>query len=118
MENTISKTNDQLSVDIQMKMRLAFELKQQFDELDAIIRDALKTAMIEHGIKSIKTDEFNVTLASRATYKCTGDIPADFQKISLDTARVGTYDKLNGELPDGIVKNEIQYIAYKNKVAQ
>ena len=101
--------------EIEKKILTAIELKKELEQYEKDIKDQLTQAMIEHDVYSIKSDKYSVTLATRQTFKATGDIPQEYQKVSLDTAKVGSDFKLYGELPDGITKSETKYITWRSK---
>lgn len=101
--------------EIEKKILTAIELKKELEQYEKEIKEQLTQAMIEHDVYSIKSDTYSVTLASRTTFKATGDIPSEFVKESLDTTKVGSYYKMYGELPDGIEKSETKYITWRAK---
>jgi hypothetical protein len=110
---TITKYN--VPAEIEKKILTAIELKKELERYEAEIKVALKDAMIENDIYSIKNDKYTVTLATRATYKEEDQIPFDFQKVALDTKKVGDYEKLYGEVPKGVKKSETKYITWRAK---
>lgn len=101
--------------EVEKKILTAIELKKELEQYEKDIKEQLTKAMIEHDVYSIKSDTYSVTLATRQTFKATGDIPKEYQKVSLDTAKVGSDFKLYGELPDGITKSETKYITWRAK---
>jgi len=110
---TLTKYN--VPAEVEKKIVTAIELKKELAKYEAEIKEALTEAMIANDIYSIKNDSYSVTLATRATYKASGDVPAEYSKLVLDTTKVGTFDKLYGEVPEGIEKSETKYITWRAK---
>jgi hypothetical protein len=101
--------------EVEKKILTAIELKKELAKYEAEIKEALTEAMIQNDIYSIKNDAYSVTLATRATYKPSGEFSDEFSKRVLDTTKVSAYEKLNGQMPDGVDKLETKYIMWKAK---
>ena len=109
---TLTKYN--VPAEVEKKILAAIELKKELAKYESEIKEELTKAMIDNDIYSIKNDHYSVTLATRTTYK--GEtLDPSFTKIVLDTAKVGTFEKLYGELPEGIEKSETKYITWRAK---
>jgi hypothetical protein len=100
--------------EVEQKILTAIELKKELEQYEVEIKEALMSAMEQNDIYSIKNDRYTVTLATRNNYKAS-EIPAEFQKIVLDTTKVATHDKLYGEVPKGIEKSQTKYITWRAK---
>jgi hypothetical protein len=108
-------TQNNVPAELNRKILTAIRLKKDLEQYESEIKAELTQAMIDNNLVSIKNDDYTVTLATRASYRAIGDIPAQFQKTVLDTTKVGTHAKLYGETPDGIEKNETKYIVWRSK---
>jgi hypothetical protein len=104
-----------ISAELQQKISYALELKKQIEAIDAEIRNELLENMAKHDIKKIDNELFSISLVSRNNYKAVDGIPADFAKLTLDTTKIGNYEKLNGEIPAGVKKTITNYIMYRAK---
>jgi hypothetical protein len=108
-------TKYKVPAEIEKKILTAIELKKELEQYEAEIKNALKEAMEAYDIVSVKNDKYSVTLATRKSYKAVGEIPKEFTKPTLDTTRVSTYVKLNGEVPEGIEESETKHITWRAK---
>jgi hypothetical protein len=108
-------TEYKVPAEIEKKILTAIELKKELEQYEAEIKNALKEAMETYNIVSVNNDRYSVTLASRKSYKVYGNIPKGFSKLTLDSGRVSTYVKLNGEVPEGIEESETKYITWRAK---
>jgi len=108
-------SKDNIPLEIEGKIIHAMALKKELEQYEKEIKDQLLEAMQDNNIVSIKNDNFIITLASRSSYKAFGEIPAQFAKTTLDTAKVSSHEKLYGELPAGINKSETKYITWRAK---
>lgn len=104
-----------LDQSIEKKIMTAIELKKELEAYEKEIKEALSQAMEAYDVDSIKTDTFTASRVTRSTYKATGEIPKQFQKVVLDTAKVGKSVALYGGVPEGIEKSETTYIAWRAK---
>lgn len=112
---TTAISNYTVPKEIEKKILTAIELKKELEQYEKDIKEQLTKAMIENDVYSIKNDTYSVTLATRTSFKAKGKIPKEYQKISLDTTKVGSDYKMYGELPDGIEKSETKYITWRAK---
>lgn len=110
---TLTKFN--VPAEVEKKILAAIELKKELAKYEQDIKAELTEAMIANDIYSIKNDSYTVTLATRSTYKPTGDIPAEYAKTVLDSTKIGVYDKLYGAVPNGIEKNQTTYLTWRAK---
>lgn len=101
--------------DIEKKILTAIELKKELEQYEKEIKEQLTQAMIDHDVYSIKSDTYSVTLATRNTFKAVGEIPEDYQKITLDTVKVGSDYKLYNELPENVELSTTRYITWRAK---
>lgn len=101
--------------EIEKKILTAIELKKELEQYEKDIKTALKEAMEAHDIYSIRNDVFTATLATRKTYKATGDIPTEFSKPSLDSSKVSKFVDLYGETPEGIEQSETKYVTWRQR---
>ena len=113
MDNQI--TPNSVPKAVEQKIKTAIELKKQLEQYEKEIKDELLQAMIDNNIKSIKNDSYSITLATRMSYKPTGDIPEGYSKTVLDTTKVSTHAKLYGVAPEGIEASESKYITWRAK---
>lgn len=110
-------TTNSLPAQIERKLLATIELQKQLAQAEADLKAELLEAMKEHDIVSIKSDSYTITRAKRSSYK--GDVnkvPTTMLKTSLDTAKVGQYEKLYGELPQGVSKTESEFVSWRSKV--
>lgn len=111
---TLTTTN--LPAEVERKLKAVISLQKQLKTMEAEVKAELHAAMKEHDIVSIKNDDYSVTLAKRPVYKGNlSQVPVDMLKTSLDTAKVGTFEKLYGQLPQGVTKTETEYIMWRSK---
>ena len=101
--------------EIEKKILTAIELKKELKKYEKEIKDQLQKAMIENDVHSITNDLYYVTLASKKTFKATGNVPEEYQKVVLNTTKVGDEYKLYGELPDGVELKETKYIVWDKR---
>lgn len=109
-------TTNSLPAEVEKKLIATIELQKQLDKMESELKAELLEAMQEHDIISIKNDQYTISRAKRASYK--GDInsvPVDMLKTSLDTTKIGNFERLYGELPKGVTKSETEYIAWRVK---
>lgn len=108
-------TKYKVPAEIEQKIKTAIELKKELERYETEIKDALKKAMIEHDVLSIKNESYTITLATRKKYESTAQIPDEFKKEVLDTTKVANYEKLYGVIPENIKKTETKYITWRSK---
>ena len=108
----ISKNN--IPQEVEKMITTAVALKKQLKEYEDNIKSAMLEGMIKNNIKSIKNENYTISLVTRKNYKVEGDIPQEFSKEILDTSKVSSYTKLYGKLPESINESEIQYITWRS----
>jgi len=108
-------TKNTVPAEVERKILCAIELKKELAKYEEEIKEELFKAMKDHNIISIKNDAYSVTLATRTTYKASGEVPSDFAKTVLDTTKVSTHAKLYGEVPAGIETNTTEYLTWRAK---
>lgn len=86
-------------------------LEAQKKEAEKMILEA----MVNNGVQKVSGDWGYITLATRKTFKQTGDVQPKFLKKALDTTKVNAHYTLKGELPAGVELNETQYLTKKIK---
>ena len=109
-------TTTSLPAEVERKLIATIELQKQLDKMESELKSELLEAMKQHDIVSIKNENFTISLVTRASYK--GDInsvPVDMLKTSLDTTKVGNFEKLYGQLPTGVDKSETEYVMWRTK---
>jgi len=109
-------TTNSLPAQIERKLLATIELQKQLEQAEADLKAELLEAMKEHDIVSIKSDSYTITRAKRSSYK--GDVnkvPTTMLKTTLDTTKIGQYEKLYGIVPDGIDKVETEYVMWRSK---
>lgn len=113
----MSITTFNVPAEIEKKILCAISLKKELEQYEREIKDALKEAMEQNNIKSIKNENYNVSLVERTTYSPQDKaiLPAAFTKTVLDTTKVGTYVKLNGILPTGVVSSTTSSVRWEAK---
>jgi len=104
-----------VSSELQKKILTAIELKKELEIYEKEIKDALKLAMEEYEVDSIKTEDFTASMVTRTTYSASGEIPKNFQKVVLDTKKVADSVLLYGGVPDGIEAKRTKYISWRAK---
>jgi len=115
-EHMTNLTTTSLPAEVERKLIATIELQKQLNKMESELKTELLEAMKQHDIVSIKNDNFTISLVTRASYK--GDInsvPVDMLKTSLDTTKVGNYEKLYGQLPTGVDKSETEYVMWRTK---
>lgn len=110
---TLTKFN--VPQEVEKKILIAIELKKELERYEHEIKEELTEAMEANNIYSIKNDSYTVTLATRKSYKTQDEVPAEFAKSVLDTAKVSAHIKLHGELPEGVSESETKYITWRAK---
>lgn len=102
---------------IERKILKAIELKKQLEEQERSIKEELQTVMEEHGVYSIQSDNYIITLVTRSNYKATeiGKVPTDYLKQALDVTKVANFDKLYGKLPKGVEKSQIKFVTWRDR---
>ena len=102
--------------EIEKKILAVIDMKKQVEEWEHEIKQELQGAMEANNIVSIKNETYTVSLASRSTYSGkVEDIDPLFVKTVLDASKVGTHEKLYGELPAGVGKKESKYLTWRAK---
>lgn len=104
-----------VSSELQKKILTAIELKKELEVYEKEIKDALRLAMEEYEVDSIKTEDFTASMVTRTTYSASGEIPKNFQKVVLDTKKVADSVLLYGGVPDGIEAKQTKYISWRAK---
>lgn len=104
-EKSLSLLSSELEVQSRQFANFLEQQKRQQDEL-AVLKDAIKDYMIEHDITEHDTGLVNLKLSSTGKYTCAdvNTVPDELCKIvrQLDNQAVKAYEKLNGELPEGV----------------
>lgn len=104
-EKSLSLLSSELEVQSRQFATFLEQQRRQADEL-AVLKDAIKGFMIEHDIKEHDTGLVNLKLSSTGRYSCEDieSVPDEVCKIvkQLDNQAVKAYEKLHGELPEGI----------------
>jgi hypothetical protein len=100
---------------IEKKILAAIELKKKLKQYEEEIKSSLLEIMDKNEIKSIKTMDYSITLATRRNYSPIDEIPEDYQKTVINTSKIDTYVKLYNEIPPGIQVSETKYITWKAK---
>ena len=109
-------TTNSLPAEVEKKLIATIELQKQLAEMEANLKAELLEAMKQHDIVSIKNDKYTISLSKRANYKCDLNlVPVDMLKTSLDTTKIGNFEKLYGELPKGVEKSETEYVMWRTK---
>jgi hypothetical protein len=109
-------TTNSLPAEVEKKLIATIELQKQLAEMESNLKAELLEAMKQHDIVSIKNDKYTISLSKRANYK--GDlnlVPVDMLKTSLDTTKVGNFEKLYGQLPAGVTKTETEFVMWRTK---
>lgn len=109
-------TTNSLPAEIERKLIATIELQKQLEKMESELKTELLDAMKQYDIVSIKNDNYTISRAKRASYK--GDVnsvPVDMLKTSLDTTKIGNFEKLYGELPKGVEKSETEYVMWRTK---
>lgn len=104
-EQSLAALSSELELQSKQFATFLEQQKRQADEL-AVLKDAIKEYMVEHNITEHDTGLVELKLSSTGRYSCDDVevVPNEFCKIvrSLDNAKVKAYEKLNGELPEGV----------------
>lgn len=104
-EQSLATLSSELEVQSKQFANFIEQQKRQADEL-AILKEAIKDYMTEHGIMEHDTGLVELKLSNIGRYTCSNldALPDDLCKIvrSLDNAKVKAYEKLNGSLPEGV----------------
>lgn len=89
------------------------ELKAKHDEVIAQVQKAME----DNGVQKIDGDWGSITLAERNTYKAVemDEVPAEFVKPALDTAKVKAHNVLTGDLPTGVAVTTTKYLVKRFK---
>lgn len=92
------------------------KLKELKAEHDAVIAQ-IQEAMEANGVQKIEGDWGYITLAERTSYSATAidEVPTEFVKPTLDTAKVKAHNVLTGDLPTGVAVKSTKYITKKFK---
>ena len=109
-------TTNSLPAEVEKKLIATIELQKQLAEMESNLKAELLEAMKQHDIVSIKNDKYTISLSKRANYK--GDlnlVSVDMLKTSLDTTKVGNFEKLYGQLPAGVTKTETEFVMWRTK---
>lgn len=83
-------------------------VKQLEKEMKAEVAK-IKEVMVNNNVKEIENGEYRLTLSEVKGFKQVGDVPEEFTKVVLDTAKVGAHVTLTGNVPDGVERT----ITYK-----
>lgn len=109
-------TTTSLPAEVERKLIATIELSKQLEQMESELKTELLEAMKQYDIVSIKNDNYTISRAKRSSYK--GDVnsvPVDMLKTSLDTTKIGNFERLYGELPKGVTKSETEYVAWRVK---
>jgi hypothetical protein len=107
-------TTNSLPAQIERKLLATIELQKQLEQAEADLKAELFEAMKQHDIVSIKNDNYSISLVKRPNYKGNvNEVPTTMLKTSLDTTKIGNYEKLYGELPKGVEKTETEYVMWR-----
>lgn len=102
--------------EIEKKILTAIDLKKQLEQYEADIKAELMQVMVDHDITSIKNDRYTITRATRSTFSGNiDDMPVEFTKRVINTAKVGSYVKLYGALPKSVEQTRTEYITWRAK---
>lgn len=111
----IKKAVDQAMMLEKVMAAKVLELKTAQDQINATW-DAVKEAMIKHNVKSFKGEFGSITIAERTSFKTDMEKLSDeFKKLAPDTAKIGTYNALMGEPPEGAEAVTTQYLTKRLK---
>lgn len=109
-------TTNSLPAEVEKKLIATIELQKQLAEMEANLKAELLEAMKQHDIVSIKNDKYTISLSKRPSYKANlNSVPVDMLKTSLDTTKVGNFEKLYGQLPAGVTKTETEFVMWRTK---
>lgn len=104
-QSELDKMGAELAAKNEQFAKFLEQQKRNQDELD-ILKDDIKTYMLEHDIKQHDTGYVELKLSPTGRYKCDDVSVVDDSlcKIvkSLDNSKVKAYVHLNGELPKGV----------------
>lgn len=103
-----------LPTEVEKKMKVAIELKKELEKYEAELKTIVLDYMKQNDVDTIKSDLYTISKVKRNNYKAS-EIPADFSKTVLDTAKVGKHEALYGELPDGVEKTVTEYVSWRSK---
>lgn len=114
--------NDIIQAEINRALALEKSLNEQLrlikaaEEQIAATWSAVKEAMVDNNVKSIKGDFGSITVAERTSYKV-DDAKLDdkFKKLAPDLKKIGTYTALMGEPPEGAEAVTTQYLTKRLK---
>ena len=90
-------------------------LEAKVSELRKALKQHMQERLEESGEKTFENELFKATLVERRNFKPDGDIPEGFEKVSLDTTKVGQHLDLYGELPEGVKITTTKYIKWSDK---
>lgn len=104
-ETALAEQEQALALQNEQFAKVLEQHKRQEAELN-VLWDMVKQYMIENGIMKHETNSLSLSLSPLGKYKAENidNVPDDLCKIvrSLDNAKVKSYYKLNGSLPEGI----------------
>lgn len=89
------------------------ELKTKHDEVIKQVQEAMEA----NDVQKLSGDWGSITLAERTTYKAVEmtEVPEEFVKPTLDTAKVKAHNVLTGDLPTGVSISTTKYIVKRFK---
>ena len=90
------------------------DIEKKVKDIRADIKDGAKEYLEKSGEKTVENDIAKITLVERRNFKAQ-DIPQEFIKVSLDTAKVGKHYDLYGELPKGVEMTKTKYVKWTDK---
>lgn len=104
-EQSLATLSSELEVQSKQFATFLEQQRRQADEL-AVLKEAIKDYMQEHDIKEHDTGLVELKLSSTGRYTCDDleTVPDELCKIvrQLDNAKCKAYEKLHGELPEGV----------------
>lgn len=93
------------------KFAMFLQAQKDFNEYQTTVWKNIEQQMIEHGIKSVKTDTITLTIAERTSYTIDEEqLPAKFWKKVPDTTKISGTHKLEGKLVKGTTPRTTKYL--------
>ena len=112
LDNSIIELKLALESNEQFQQFMKFQ--DQFNKKSTELFGKLEKQMIENGIEKISGDWGYLTIVNQVDYKVEDEdlVPDEYKetKVVVDLSKVKEDIKLTGELPDGILKKETQYL--------
>lgn len=92
------------------------EARKAFSDLETAVWKKVEQVMLDNNIKSIKTDKFTLSIASRMSFDIDSDLlPAKFWKRVPDTTKISGTFKLEGKPVKGTTPKSTQYLVKRIK---